>query len=302
MTVGLGDFVPSTDGAKILCACFIYIGVATIGLLLGSLLAGSMDKANLNEAREAQIRDCPNCLRMERMKRRASNANFHSQTKAAEDGYEDIDQNRSYSPSDGSEYGNTEAVGLDLFEAAEGPLPTPLPVPEQRPARIHTRHMSIDVGGHLFGGSKPLLRRTGSGDGFAPPTIDESTPFLGTRSSTNFSSGIAPKALDMRSTDDSYSTSSTSTDSSSINPSKPMTRVKAAKYIFLTLKQALVNSMYIITAGSIGFYYIEGMSAVDAFYFTTVLLTSVGYGDIVPVTTEGKRTRKVVPHSHLRSS
>jgi len=30
------------------------------------------------------------------------------------------------------------------------------------------------------------------------------------------------------------------------------------------------------------------MSAVDSFYFTTVLLTSVGYGDIVPVTTEGK--------------
>jgi hypothetical protein len=67
-----------------------------------------------------------------------------------------------------------------------------------------------------------------------------------------------------------------------------MTRVKAAKYIILTLNQALMNSSFIIALGSIGFYYIEGMSPVDSFYFTTVLLTSVGYGDIVPVTTAGK--------------
>jgi hypothetical protein len=62
-TAGLGDFVPTTDFAKIMCACFIYIGVATIGLLLGSLLVGSMDEAKQKEANGAQIRDCPECER-----------------------------------------------------------------------------------------------------------------------------------------------------------------------------------------------------------------------------------------------
>jgi hypothetical protein len=52
-TAGLGDFVPSSDAAKLICACFIYFGVATIVLLLGSILAGSLDD---------------NCLRLEKQK------------------------------------------------------------------------------------------------------------------------------------------------------------------------------------------------------------------------------------------
>ena len=68
----------------------------------------------------------------------------------------------------------------------------------------------------------------------------------------------------------------------------PVTQIKAAKYIFLTLQQASANTLFIIGIGSMGFIYFEHMTTVDAFYFTMSLLTTVGYGDIVPETSEGK--------------
>lgn len=282
----MGDFVPSSDGAKIVCTCFIYVGVATIGLLLGSLLVGSMDEAHKKEAREAQIRDCPNCARLEKARSRCTASNKPCNTR-----FKTVDGYDACTPSDaGIEYEDAENVGLDLLENIDEPpaVKTLSSVPSQ--AHIHTRHMSIDIGGHLFGSDKPTLRRFFSGEVVAP-AVDESTFWGGTaapRFSTDPSHGIDMNAVEMKSLDNSYSPSSTSTESS-VNLTKPMTRVKAAKYVFLTLKQALMNSLFIIAAGSFGFYYIEEMSAVDSFYFTTVLLTSVGYGDIVPVTTAGKR-------------
>jgi len=306
-TAGLGDFVPSTDGGKILCACFIYVGVATIGLLLGSLLVGSMDKAQSKEAREAQIRDCPTCARLSKSKQRSmgkqlsATPNYQNTMGAVK---EESDQELSCTPSDTANNSENEAVGLDLFgPTSDDDAPVvatqPTKVPSSAQKQAHTRHMSIDIGGSVSGSnlmSKIALRRTGSGDGHIPAPVDESTPFLAGTPSVRHRSSTETRATDpsfveMRELDDSYSTSSSSTtdsDYSSVNPSKPMTRVKAAKYTFLTLKQALVNSLYIISVGSFGFYYIEGLSAVDSFYFTTVLLTSVGYGDIVPHTPAGK--------------
>lgn len=272
-----------------MCTCFIYVGVATIGLLLGSLLVGSMDEAQNKEAREAQIRDCPNCARLEKARSRYLGSNEARNTCSRTlDGYDACASSFMFEYNE-----DAESVGFDLFENSDvHPADkTESSIPNQ--AQIHTRHMSIDIGGNLLGNNKPTIRRFFSGQLEVEPTpVDESTHFLGIEQSSSDPGGrIAKNALETKSLN-SFSSSSASTTNSSVNSIKPMTRVKAAKYVFLTLKQALMNSLFIIAAGSLGFYYIEEMSPVDSFYFTTVLLTSVGYGDIVPVTTAGTMMRK----------
>ena len=44
----------------------------------------------------------------------------------------------------------------------------------------------------------------------------------------------------------------------------------------------------VLALGTAGYVLIEGMSAVDAFYLTAVTVSTVGYGDIVPVTRTGR--------------
>jgi len=92
--------------------------------------------------------------------------------------------------------------------------------------------------------------------------------------------------------DDSTIESSESADDSmlsevdKIEGRKNSTRI--ARYVVLTLREALINSLVIIAFGCLGFYLIEGFSLVNSWYFTTVLLTSTGYGDIVPKSDGGK--------------
>lgn len=66
--------------------------------------------------------------------------------------------------------------------------------------------------------------------------------------------------------------------------------------LFSTLSPELRKRLFIahaaiflmIAAGSVAFYFLEGLSWYEAVYFTATTLTTVGYGDIVPETEAGK--------------
>jgi len=64
-TAGLGDYTPTTPTSRLICSIFIYVGVAAIGLLLGSLLASDMDDLSRKNAKQANIDNCPNCKRVQ---------------------------------------------------------------------------------------------------------------------------------------------------------------------------------------------------------------------------------------------
>jgi hypothetical protein len=274
-TAGLGDFVPSSDAAKLICACFIYFGVATIGLLLGSILAGSLDDASKKDHHDALIRDCPNCLRLEKQKQRHStiqNVNANNYFGGKPVGYDQM-RNPFNEASNGSSNVDKEGqnIGLDMDQATnENPVNNTTPT-----RQCHTKHMSLSLDATQ---AKDFLKsiqhkRRMSADF---ETINENSPFLD-RNSSSYMGEPTQHSFERRPANDDKSISTTSSESSS-NLAKPMSRLKAVKYIVLTLNRALLNSLLIIFVGSTGFYLIEGMSLVDAFYFTTVLLTTVGYG------------------------
>lgn len=44
----------------------------------------------------------------------------------------------------------------------------------------------------------------------------------------------------------------------------------------------------LVAGGTVFFRYVEGWSWIDAYFFTVVTLSTVGYGNLVPVTAAGK--------------
>jgi voltage-gated potassium channel len=57
----------------------------------------------------------------------------------------------------------------------------------------------------------------------------------------------------------------------------------------LTLRECLLLTLLLLTCGVVAFSYVfEHWSVLDSLYFTTVILTTVGYGDITPTTRWGK--------------
>ena len=54
------------------------------------------------------------------------------------------------------------------------------------------------------------------------------------------------------------------------------------------MRYFLMLPFLVLVMGTIGFMLLENLSFLDALYFTVVTITTVGYGDITPVTTGGK--------------
>lgn len=382
-TAGLGDFVPTSDGAKVICSIFIYFGVACIGLLLGSYLAGSLDEASHAKAKAYRVESCRNCQRLKSLratakaKRRSAGVGsvrlkspretssslsmakmfmseglHRDEVEHHQAVYERAEKRRkqrhfatmdrpvpyarrsSESSLSSDPYGfNVDghlSMGASLREAESqssgipnscvGNVPSvqtgvsSLGVINEKldqglasqaaptqfssttvPAHVlgspvtanilhrqkHTRHFSLDLGSGFFENdpfvSRERMFSEDAGRSQISPTIIEDHPAPPPPFSISDDTEVFEAEDEYDTSDESESDSS---ESSILDDDikKPINQIKTAKYVFLTLKQAVVNSIFIIALGSVGFYLIEKMSAVDSFYFTTVLLTTVGYG------------------------
>jgi hypothetical protein len=146
----------------------------------------------------------------------------------------------------------------------------------------HSRHASIDLGGGIAALNVPSRRRY-SVDFGVPATIEE-TPANQSRATNpppppppQWQSDETRIGIDDDSQDGDSSTSSetssVASSEESVDLEKQFNAVKNARYVFLTLREALINSLVIIGTGCFGFYFIEGFSFIDSWYFTTVLLT-----------------------------
>jgi hypothetical protein len=331
--------VPTSDGAKIICSIFIYFGVACIGLLLGSYIAGMLDENSSRKAMANRIKACPNCGRIQNIKDdaerrakeyqrsvRAANARhsfeqarcFMSENLSPEPTNKKIKRQHGRRPNT-KEMAQSERPGTvdkpsPTSEAKSGKSPPlvrsprdgvepknspPLaqavsnnkfsPKTQQRVfgspmtseilgRQSHTRHASLDIGSSQFASAFsgiPQSRRRFSGG--IPATLQEQGTTVGDTSmwppqpQPSWDPTLYDRTSGYASDEESSESDETSISDETIEigPEEKYSSVKNAKYVFITLREALVNSMVIIAFGCMGFYFIEGFSFVDSKFLSS---------------------------------
>lgn len=53
-------------------------------------------------------------------------------------------------------------------------------------------------------------------------------------------------------------------------------------------RDLMFTTFIILGIGTVVYHYLEGWEWIDAFYFSVITLTTIGYGDFSPQTVEGK--------------
>jgi preprotein translocase subunit Sss1 len=149
----------------------------------------------------------------------------------------------------------------------------------------HTRHQSIDATNfslsqrdRKYSHDMPSTKTPptiSEGAPLHPPISAPQVPFRDARQAAHSLRGSVFLDEDGYASEEDYSDESSVTSASTIAEivDENATKIKAAKYVFLTLKKALVNSLVIIAVGCVGFIVTEEFNVVDSWYFVSTSQT-----------------------------
>lgn len=257
-SVGFGDFVPQKKEGKIVTTIMIYFGVGCIGLFMGSLLAQSMEHRTKREEEDLLIDSCPYCYSKENcdpetLQFGAGKESFSTLKKTSSSLHGTKKSSYDYNDNDLNNNPGNKSISNSWLNFSF------IKTPEDK--------------------NRQFLLNNDS-----PYQLYNSLSFTPKRRRKN-------NFMDDNHMSSRYAHRKNSyvqdTMGASIFNSIGET-IREHNFVYETLREACLKSVIIIGIGTIGFYLIESLDFVDSMYLTTVLLTSVGYGDIVPETTVGK--------------